>query len=162
MVNTSFFLICVGVHVYIRTPPHWPLPVPSHTHNCLHYATSWRRWGQKSCLRSPTYRRYKQYQLLTCLRQLLWNQLPLFRVYFTGGFSHRRCVTVPMYKIPYPPSVMVTARSYKPHVALPKEITVQRWTLTIYEVYDIYATQLVMQHELKPHVSLAHQFRNYL
>ena len=52
--------------------------------------------------------------------------------------------------------MMVTARSYKPHAALPKEITVQRWTLTIYEVYDIYATQLVMQHELKPHVSLAH------
>ncbi len=52
--------------------------------------------------------------------------------------------------------MMVTARSYKPHAALPIEITVQRWTLTIYEVYDIYATQLVMQHELKPHVSLAH------
>lgn len=31
---------------------------------------------------------------------------------------------------------------------------------TIYEVYDIYATQLVMQHELKPHVSLAHQLQN--
>ena len=86
------------MYIYVH-PPTGPCPSPSHTRNCLHYARSWRRWGQKTCLSSPTYRRYKQYQLLTCLRQLLWNQLPLFRVYFTGGFSHRRCVTVPMYKI---------------------------------------------------------------
>jgi len=121
--------LCRYVYTYTTLPPMAPARPPPLTHNCLHNARSWRRWGQKSCLSSPTYRRYKQYQLLTCLRQLLWNQLPLFRVYETVTLSHRRCVTVPMYKIPYPPSVMVSARSYKPCAALPIEITVQCWTL---------------------------------
>jgi hypothetical protein len=33
---------------------------------------------------------------------------------------------------------------------------------TIYKVYDKYATQMVALSKLKPHVSLAHELRNYL
>ena len=39
---------------------------------------------------------------------------------------------------------------------------VQRWTYTIYKVYDNYVTPIVAYRSVEPRMSLAHGFRNYV
>ena len=88
----------------------------------------------------------------------------------TGGFSHRRCVVNAEYKYPTPIRDGHITYSHKPCAY---SLSAKQWfangqlkcpTLdeTIYKVYDKYATQMVTISKLKPHVSLAHELRNYL
>ena len=79
-----------------RLPPHITRHDAHHTHHVL-------RWTQTHRHVTPTHKKLQQIQLLSQLRQLLWNQLPLFRVYFPEWFVITVCVASADYIfIPYP------------------------------------------------------------
>ena len=54
------------------------------------------------CIHPPDHTKYVSYQWVTCLRQLLWNQLPLLVVCEKVRMSQQGCVAMPMLIIPYP------------------------------------------------------------
>ena len=59
-------------------------------------------WEQQLCVHPPDHTKYVSYQWVTCLRQLLWNQLPLLVVCEKVRMSQQGCVAMPMLIIPYP------------------------------------------------------------
>ena len=79
-----------------RLPPHITRHDAHHTHHVL-------RWTQTHRHVTPTHEKLQQIQWLSQLRQLLWNQLPLFRVYSPEWFVITVCVASADYIfIPYP------------------------------------------------------------
>ena len=81
----------------------------------------------------------------------------------TGGFSHRRCVVNAEYKYHTPHrrwSHHILTQAV--HSSANGQLRCPTLDETIYKVYDKYATQMVTISKLKPHVSLAHELRNYL
>jgi len=90
-----------SVYLYMYTnvhPPHGPCPPPPQRAIVRIMQGHDVCWKQICHHIPPTYRRYTSNQALTCLRQLLCNQLPPFMVIETGRFSHRRCVVNAEYK----------------------------------------------------------------
>ncbi len=59
-------------------------------------------WEQQLCVSPPDHTKYVSYQWVTCLRQLLWNQLPLQVVCENVIISQQGCVAMPMLIIPIP------------------------------------------------------------
>ena len=102
VVNTVFYW-SVYLRVYSNAlPPCGPrLPLP---HSAIAYIMqrhgAW--WGQTSWQHPPCHTKYVGYQWLTCLWQLLCNQLPLLVVSWKVKMSQQGCVEVPMLILPYP------------------------------------------------------------
>ena len=79
-----------------RLPPHITRHDACYTHHVLRCTQTHRH-------ATPTHEKLQQIQWLSQLRQLLWNQLPLFRVYFPEGFVITVYVATADYIfIPYP------------------------------------------------------------
>ena len=100
---TLHFSWSVYLCVYIYAPtgggPCLP-PVHSAIARMMQRHDAW--WGQQLCIHPPDHTKYVSYQWLTCLRQLLWNQLPLQVVCEKVRMSQQGCVAMPMLIIPYP------------------------------------------------------------
>ena len=91
-----------SIYIYVH-PPHGPrLPLHITRHDACHTHHA-HRWMQTHTHVTPTHEKLQQIQWLSQVRQLLWNQLPLFRVCETIGFVITVCVATADYIfIPYP------------------------------------------------------------
>ena len=91
-----------SIYIYVH-PPHGPRLPPHITRHDACHTHHAHRWTQTHTHVTPTHEKLQQNQWLTPMWQLLWNQLPLFRVFFPEWFVITVCVATADYIfIPYP------------------------------------------------------------
>ena len=108
---TLHFSWSVYLCVYIYAPTGGgPCLPPTHSAIVRMMQRHGAWWEQQMCVSPPDHTKYVSLQWLTCLRQLLWNQLPLQVVCEIVEMSQQGCVEVPMHILPHPLGMMVRSK----------------------------------------------------
>ncbi len=100
--TVNFPDLCRCVYTYYVYPPSGPCLPPSHHAIACIMQGHGVRWSSKQPACSPWSGECVCFQQVSCLRQLLWNQLPSSLMKKQGGFSQQSCVTKPMLKLLHP------------------------------------------------------------